>query len=395
MSEANTIGARLRALRIDRGLTQEGLAELSGVSIHTIRPLEQDARTSTSLGTLTKLSDALDCEISELVDKRDKMGSDRDGGSVLALRDALLTPALLPGYEDGDGDDPMDVMDLQRQVRTSWEAYWGGRWGSELLAQLPLLLGEARRTHVALGTPAIEPLALVYDLASSLLTQIGRTDLAIVAAERAITVAHSGDDERLWAILHASYSWTLFHQGRYREAEEMVVRMAERTEPSFSNGDDFELALWGKLVLTAIAPTVAQDRDPGDYLRMAGAGAARLSRPVRLFQHTPFSAPCVDMQATYAYASLGKPGPALDAAGKIRPGDLTGISRGAHLMDVAQAHVHAGHWTAAESPLLEAREVSPTWFRHQRVARQAVGEMREHQRRLTPAVRSLARSLAM
>ncbi|MQA96421.1 MAG: hypothetical protein GEV11_17885 [Streptosporangiales bacterium] len=171
--------------------------------------------------------------------------------------------------------------------------------------------------------------------------------------------------------------------------------MAERTEPSFSNGDDLDLALWGKLLLTAIAPTVAQDRDPGDYLRMASAGAARLSGPVRLYQHTAFTAPLVDMQATYAYASLGRPGPALDAAEKIRPDDLIGISRGAHLMDVAQAHVHAGHWRAAETPLLEARSVSPTWFRHQRVARQAVSQMREHQRRLTPAVRSLAKSLAM
>ncbi|MQA96422.1 MAG: helix-turn-helix domain-containing protein [Streptosporangiales bacterium] len=166
LTEANTIGARLRALRVDRSMTQEELRDASGISLSLIRHLEQDARTSASLASLTKLAEALDCEISELVDKRDRMGGDRDGGSVLALRDVLLSPSLLPGFEDGDDGERLAVDDLSRGVRTSWEAYWEGRWGAELLARLPLMIGAARRAHTERAAGAVQPLALTYDLAS-------------------------------------------------------------------------------------------------------------------------------------------------------------------------------------------------------------------------------------
>ncbi|MFD0851739.1 hypothetical protein ACFQ07_05885, partial [Actinomadura adrarensis] len=72
---------------------------------------------------------------------------------------------------------------------------------------------------------------------------------------------------------------------------------------------------------------------------------------------------------------------------------LQGISWGAHLMDVAQAHLDAGHRRTAATTLLEARSVSPVWFRHQRVARQVTEDIREAETRLTPATRALVKAL--
>jgi transcriptional regulator with XRE-family HTH domain len=239
MSEPSTIGRNLRRRREERGLSQEALAGAAGVSVDVIRKLEQGRRQSARITTLTSIANGLDVELSELTDKRERLGTDRDGGSVLAVRDALLSPSLLPGLDADDDSDPTPVDELARSVAHAWAVYWSGDFG-EVLAALPGLIGEARHAHAALGAPAVAPLTCAYDLASSLMTQIGRTDLGIVAAERAITTAHGGDDRLLWAIMHASYSWTLLHQGRHREAEDLAARMAEEVEPSF-RGDDIEI----------------------------------------------------------------------------------------------------------------------------------------------------------
>lgn len=391
MNDGTRIGDRLKRLRGDRGLTQEELAEASGVSRDLISMLERGARTSARLSTVSALAHALDVEVSELVDRRDHLKGDRDGGSVLAVRDVLLNAALLPGIDADDSGEPTPVEQLEQQRQAGWDYYWAGRFG-ELLALLPGLIGEARITHASLGAPAVLPLASAYDLAANLMVQIGRTDLGAVAAERAITVAHEGDDPLLWAVLHSSYARVLLFQDRHEEAETLAAGMAQRVEPSF-RGDDLEIGVWGNLLLTTIAPAVARDRDPDEYLRLAAAGAARLGRPVQVYHHSRFSPALVAMQSTYGYSTLRKPGKALDAARSIRPGDLTGISWGAHLMDVAHAQLDAGHRQTAVRHLLDARSVSEVWFRHQRVARDAVTEIREQERRLTPELKSLARSL--
>lgn len=396
MSEGSTIGERLRRLRGDRTLTQEELAEASGVSRELISMLERGARSSARLSTVSKLAHALDIEVSELVDRRDHLRGDRDGGSVLAVRDVLLSPSLLPGLDRNDDGEPTPVDQLRQSVSEAYRRYRAGDFG-ELLAVVPGLIGEARLTHSALGARTVEPLALAYDVAGALMTQIGRTDLGMVASERAVTVAHGGDDLLLWSWMHAGYSWTLLHQDRYEEAENLASSMAERIDPSFRD-DDLEIAVWGNLLLTAVAPTVAQEHDPDEYLRLAGAGAERLGRRIIMYQSW-FDSPSVAMQATYGYSTLKKPGKALEAAGRIRPpspkrpGDLWGISWGAHLMDVAQAHLDAGHRKTAIRNLLDARSVSEVWFRHQRVAREAVTEIREQERRLSQETKSLVRSL--
>jgi transcriptional regulator with XRE-family HTH domain len=97
------IGERLRRLRANRGVTQEELAALAGVSVDLIKKLEQGRRQSARLTSLARLTDALDVPLSQLTDKHPRLGGDSDA-LVLGLRDALLTPTLLPGFDaDDDG----------------------------------------------------------------------------------------------------------------------------------------------------------------------------------------------------------------------------------------------------------------------------------------------------
>ncbi len=67
MTSIHSIGDQLGRLRSQRGLTQELLAERSGVSVDVIRKLEQGARTTARIKTLVDLASALDAKLSVLI----------------------------------------------------------------------------------------------------------------------------------------------------------------------------------------------------------------------------------------------------------------------------------------------------------------------------------------
>ncbi len=372
-------------------LTQEELAERAGVSKDLIAKLEQGARRSARLISFVRLAAALDVELSELLGKRPQLDGHRDDASVLAVRDVLLSPSLLPGLEPADAE-PAPMAELQRAVTAAGRAYWAGKF-AELTAVLPPLIGEARATRASIGPTAATPLALAYELAASLMVHMGKDDLAAVGAERAITAAAAGDDELLHAMLHGTYSWVLLHQGRLAEAEQLAATMAARLEPSFS-APDKHIAAWGTLLMTALAPAAVAGRDVSEYISLAAAGAERIGHRVNIYQ-TSFAPATVAMQTVHAYTVRREPGRALEAARKIRPGDLQGISHGRHILDVAQAHVDAQHPKAAIAELTQARALSPVWFRHQGIARSLVRDLVEDAQRLSPALRELARGVGV
>lgn len=395
MTETNTIGDRLRMLRRERGITQDELAERSGVSKDLVSKLEQNRRQSARITTLARLANGLDVELSDLIDKRDRIGTDRDGGSILAIRDVLLSPSLLPGMPGMDAADdgtPTPLPELQAAVAAGWGHYWRGEFGP-LAATIPGLIGEAQTTRQAAGPAAAGMLAQAWQQAACLMVHLGRDDLAAIGAERAIRAAAEGDDEWQWATVHGTYSWVLLHQARLTEAEELAARIAQRIEPSFS-APDAHLAAWGNLLMTALAPAAAAGKDVADYVAMASAGAERLGRRVDIYE-TAFGPTSVQMQTVHAYAVLKEPGKALDAAKKVKPGELRGISRGAHLLDVATAQTDARRPRAAVETLRTARDMAPVWFRHQGIARSLVREIREVETRPSPGLRSLVNALGI
>lgn len=387
-----TIGDRLRRIRRDAALTQEQLSASAGVSKDLIAMLEQNRRKSARITTLARLANALGIEMSELLDKRPRL----DGGvdsSVLAIRDVLLSPGHLPGFDAEDPGEPTPLPDLHRAVATGWRQYWTGKF-TELAATLPGVISEARHALDVFGPRASAALAQSYQLAACLLTQMGKDELAAISAERAIQAATVGDDELQWATLHGTYSWIMLHQARHRDAETHALRIAERIEPSISKATPQHLTVWGGLLLTAMAPAAAAGRAAAalDHIRISQAAAARLEHD-RLDYNVNFGPTQVAMQSTHAHAMLGEPAKALRAAHGVHREDLQQISRGAHLIDVAQALTDARRRRDAVATLVQARQASPTWFRHQVLARSIVTELVEAKQQLSPALRGLAREL--
>jgi transcriptional regulator with XRE-family HTH domain len=388
-----SIGDRLRRLRKERGLTQEELAERAAVSVDLVKKLEQGRRQSARLTSLTSLATALGVPRSEMLDKRPRLGAG-DDALVLGLRDAILSLDVLTGidlrFDDGAAT---PVSELAAQVEQGWTDYWAGDFGA-LAATLPALIAEGRISQRTNRVGTSGPLAQSYQLASCLLVQLGREDLAAVGAERAIAAAANGDDELQWATLHGTCSWALLTQGRYDEAEQLAIRIAGRIEPRFSSDDFAHLAVWGGLVLWALAAAVEAGRsDPvGEYISLAKAGAARLAVDRHDYQ-VNYGPTQVAMQTTYAHAMLGQPDKALVAARDVRREDLQTISYGRHLLDVAQAHTEARHYEPAEDALKRAKDAAPVWFRHQPLARSVIADLGERRARLSPLLRELVGSL--
>ena len=71
-----TLGQQVRALRRQRRLTQEQLAELAGVSLQHIGEIERGQGNPT-LNSLVKVADALDISLSELFENSEQYTSDK------------------------------------------------------------------------------------------------------------------------------------------------------------------------------------------------------------------------------------------------------------------------------------------------------------------------------
>lgn len=394
MGEPDSIGDRLRRARRDRVLTQEQLAERAGVSRDLVRKLEQGRRSTARLSSLVRLADALDIELSTLVGKRPRVRNGHDV-SVLAMRDAILTPDALPGVDADDAGEPTSLAELRTMVEHAWRDYWSGEFGA-LAERIPALLGEARLTHRAVGADVSGVLAQTYQVVADLFVHFGLDDLAAIATERALRAADGGDDELQWAALHGTYSWVMQHQGRFRAAEDHAVRIAERVEPVMSKATPEHLTVWGGLLLTAQAPAAAAGRTGAvrEYLSLARTAAVQFTRD-RLDYQMNFGRTQVAMQSCYAYSTLREPDKALRSASGVRRQDLRPISYGAHLLDVAHAQYDARQQRAAIGTLTMAREGREVWFRHQGIARTLVADLIESQRRLSPELRSLARAVAV
>ena len=56
----------IKTIREKKGMTQEGLANKSGVNRSLLNQLETQKVTNTSTNTLQKLANALDCKITDL-----------------------------------------------------------------------------------------------------------------------------------------------------------------------------------------------------------------------------------------------------------------------------------------------------------------------------------------
>ncbi|MFF9248790.1 helix-turn-helix domain-containing protein [Streptomyces globisporus] len=394
-----SIGDRIRALREFRDITQDQLAERAGVSVDTIRKLEQGVRESARINTLRALARALDVQLERLVGQPTVTQQLTDDGGLLALRDAIQDPGSLPGVlGDEDLEDPPSPAEWAEQVQAATATYWTGGYSS-LASTLPGLLRDGRATARQHDTEGVwRDLALAYQLAASLSTQSGHPDWAYTAVERQLAAAARASDPLLEGMGVSTLSWVLLRQGRWEHARSLAERKADSLEPRRRGATPDELAVYGNLLIAAATPAARADQhDDALHLLTLAEGAAVQSGPTRAYG-SAFSV--VDVRTQKVNVSLagteGRPAEALAAARDV---DLEAISRPVHSasyrVDVAQAMYQTGDNAGALELLLEVEADQPEWIRVQAGAAATVREMLEAERRRNSTLRGLASRLGV
>jgi transcriptional regulator with XRE-family HTH domain len=393
-----TIGDRIRSLREFRDLTQEQLANLAGVSVDTIRMLEQNRRQSARIDTIRKLARALDVQLERLVGQATVTQQLSPDGGLLALRDAIQDYGHLPGIlADDNLEDPPGEDAWAESVNAATRLYWGGGY-SELSGVLPLLLRDGRATVRESPTDrAWRQLALAYQLAACLSAQAGHPDWAYTAVEKQLAAAERASDPLMEGMGVSTLSWVLLRQGRWEQAQDIAIRKADALEPSF-RATPAELAVYGNLLVAAACPAARRNQHDEAFSMLARAeGAATISGPVKAYG-SAFSV--VDVRTQKVNVALAgkdvRPGTALEFATDVRLEDISRpVHSAAYRVDVAQAQYQTGDWDGALETLLEVEADQPEWIRFQALAAVTVREMLESERRRSSPLRSLAARLGV
>jgi transcriptional regulator with XRE-family HTH domain len=423
MANSGSAGERVARLRYRRQMTQDDLAEASGLPSSVVRSIERGARVGRMV-TLNRLARALGVTTSDLL-------APAPGAPVVwpPEPDALfeirrsLTPPLdaapaFAGDHPPEASGPEAAGDTAETVETSddtgdiqaWAetlAYAEGLYEQDrydvVLAVVPTVLAEAHDL-CATDSDDVLPLIQAYLYTAKILTQVRHLDLAQHALSKAMRLAHQTGDDLLAAWVVHLQSWTLLRGNRLGEARVLVTSTADLIQPRLSELGPSALVVWGWLMLraTAAAGRDAQPGDAAEYLREARSAATRLDGRPASTDWMPriaegFGSAAADCQAVENAMTSGDHAKALSLAEAIRPAEIPGANtRNRHRLDLAAAHLAQRRHTEAVHALLDVRQEAPQWMRHQVYARDVVAQLVENRRRaFTDEVGLLAGHMAV
>ncbi|MET8897670.1 helix-turn-helix domain-containing protein [Streptomyces albogriseolus] len=381
---AEHLGDRLARLRRMADLTQEGLAELSGVSVDVVKKLEQKRKHSARLPTLHALAKGLGVELTALLGDPPGVPStgEVDSPQLVALRRAVSPPMFAPPPEPADSEH-LTVPLLRREIADAWTLYHDAEFG-RLMSVLPGIVNDARFTASvgnaddrAAGQAA---LGKSLQLAGHLAIRLGKTDLALSALERAMTAAEQSSDPLLPSMVSNSVAWNYQRQNRLDDATNLAVFAADRVEREQTDTAE-SVRVWGGLVMSA-ATSVARSGDystADEMMTTAEQATRRLSTlppPVDGKLVSVFSRSSVRIERVRLAVQHERPEEALQLAKGMRlSADTPPSWRTWLLLDVARAHTDLGQAEEAVKALTRLREIAPRWMRHHSLAVAIVSDL--------------------
>ena len=376
------VASRLRELRSRRGLTQEELAEVSGLSPSTVKKVERGE--TVRMETLHTIAKALGAETVWFVVPPDRAPDPADDRAkrrdrALAEMRSVLLPPMFPGKSvKALGDEPLDGQRLRSAAHALTNAYHEGEY--DKVAQLgPSLLSSALLHSRELGTKDTHQVrADALGTVGRWLCQVHAYDLALVALREGLDAASSGDDASMAAQITSGQAWIMIRQARFREVEDFCASVAEEIEPRMSKASKAELASWGMLLLRSSSAAARNNRqkEAREYLALAQSAAAALG--IELPGHESFGPVGVSIQAVENELVAGHPDRALSLANRITSEDLEKVNRAKghrHLLDRAQALIRTGSPDEGAAIIHGLRRKDPQWLRHQGHARRVVSEL--------------------
>ncbi|WP_207394085.1 helix-turn-helix domain-containing protein [Actinomadura formosensis] len=370
--------------RVRRGMPQEVLAGLVGRTEDWLSKIENDRAALDRLSVIRALADALRISVFDIIDPHSPALTRREPSflDVSLVRSALtdyrqLSP-LLAAIEAEPGPPRLEV--LRRDVAEVMAAYQQSRYG-QLLARLPTLLTQ---THLATREARKEQrpnadrlAALANQSAAMILTKLGETDLAWIAAQRGLTAAERTTDPTIIGALFRSVIHALQSQGHLDEAASMTRQASRYLQLSHVHRSPTMLSIHGTLLLPgAIAAARAGNRaDAMDYLARAEQMADELGTDANHLW-TAFGPTNVRIHRVTAAMALGDVPTALDLIPGINTTHLPAERAVRHSLEVVNAYRARNKIDEAISELLTAERRAAEQIHAHVMSRQLVHQLR-------------------
>jgi transcriptional regulator with XRE-family HTH domain len=374
--DALSVGERVAFYRRRRGLTQRELAGLVGRSEEWVSSIERGRREIRRVDRLTEVARALRVTLPDLLGQPVLMEDDEHNDDVPAVRDALMSPRRFSRllYGSDTSEESPSVEASARYAEQVWFEFQAGRVG-RVVAALPALIRTAQQLEDSAGEDRREwgVSARVHHLAATTLSKVGESDLAWIAAERAMHAAEQADDPLVLASAARAGTHAFLATGRFEDALSLGQAAAGWLRDRVREYDPEALSLAGMLYLrTAMAAARRQDRaTTGELLREATAAAERLGEDANHWQ-TGFGPTNVELHRLAAALDLGDVALVVERAPEVVTGHLPVERTASHLVDTARALSMVARDDEALQTLLEAERVAPQLVRHNPAVRETV-----------------------
>lgn len=380
------IGRRVAYWRNRRRMSQQVFADRLGKSKSWVDKIERGVRRLDRFSVINEIADVLQIDIQVLMgrDPTRKPGviDCIDQIDVAEIRAALerydkISTFFMPSPE------PLALPELRKAVDHAWLTFQHSKYGA-LARMLPRLLRDAQAANAAYaddeGRRAAHLLAQVYQLASSTLRKLGESDLAWLAADRAIMVCRRAQDDLLAGIATTRVANALAALGRFRPALEVNVNVAGQIAPGPGQEATAErLSVYGHLLLQG-AMAAARLGDAATVRDLVG-GAQEAAKQIGGDQNhywTSFGPTNVAFHKAAAEVEMGEGGLAVETHESIDPHDFAAMlpeRRAHHLLDLARGFVQVGAVERASETLLDAHFLAPSEIRCRPIAHELVAKV--------------------
>ncbi|RBQ17747.1 hypothetical protein DP939_23050 [Spongiactinospora rosea] len=389
MNDANTGGA-IRRERERRGMSTTTLAALTGYTVPHIELVENGRRTP-SPPMLSEIAKVLGVRTAFLIGEPPREAQEPGRPQIADVERALYAyRTMLQDVE------PPTVDQLTKRVTATRAAFCGSpRRFTDTLRALPALIIDIERlVHDDEDRAALRVAADAYELARSLLYQVGRVDLAYLAADRAMRYAEESGDPLMIGLAHRGLAAALLRYDMPQLACETVLHGIKDFEPHVGDGDQRHIrALGGMFQLAAIGLARTGEVERGR--EMLRTDARRLARRVDgsdVYDPLFFSPTNVAIHICSLESDAHNPESVLLFSDDVDLRTTPSLERRAtHLSDIVRACEDTGDDTGCLLHLLRIDHESPEDLDHRILLRESVQSlMRRAKPSWAPEVRHLA-----
>jgi transcriptional regulator with XRE-family HTH domain len=384
-----SVGQRVAQLRRLRGLTQQQLADLAGVSLSLVRRVEQGQVPATPafIGAVARALKSSPAEIQGQPFRGATAESDRAHAAIGPLR----AEVVMPGIPD-DGIAPRPAAELQARVDAASELAHRVqlvRLGDDLPGLLADLRTSAAYAGGAQAPPIHAMLAETWGNARMIARILGYPDLAAAMAGRYAQAAEDSGDPYATAIGTSLRAAELIQVDRGRAAATLLESARQATGEPAESGPPQAWAAWG---WSHLQSALAAARGAGN----ADAANAHLAEAARAAGHLAADADHYRMTVNRANVAIWSVGLAVELGDGPQAVRRAAAMRGFagvtpnrvshHYIDLARAHLYAGDRNAALESLLTARKLAPQQTRYHPQVRETVRMLARLERRRTDSL---------